>query len=197
MFAFCSWPGRFRRIEKSLLFAVLCGVATTATLGEDLANVPPKKVPVLKVPVGVDWKIEIIPGPAIGPSPVPKAQSASRQAAPAEAKPAAVEQGSTVVTAGGESSFPAGITPAAYAEVYNSIPFRRSEYLANPSYRHEATIEVLLGQIRPKTVANVATPPATCCSPKAVSFVGLFNPWGAKNFYYHYSYSRPSSYWVW
>lgn len=196
MFAFCSRPGRFRRIENSLLIAMLCGMATTASLGQDPKNVSPKQVPVLKVPVG--WNIEIIPGPAIGPSPVPKAQLAARQAAQAETKPAALEANSGVVTAGAESAFPAGITPAAYAEVYNSIQFRRSEYLANPSYRHEATVEILLGQVRPKTVTNVSAPPAaTCCSPRAVSYVGLFNPWGAKNFYYHYSYSRPSSYWLW
>lgn len=169
----------------------------TASFAEEPKNAAPTKVPVLRVPASDDWKIEIVPGPAIGPSPVPKAQLAGRQAAQAETKPAVVESASGVVTAGAEAAFPAGITPAAYAEVYNSIPFRRSEYLANPSYRHEATIEILLGQIRPKTVTTVSAASATCCSPRAVSFVGLFNPWGAKNYYYHYSYSRPTSYWVW
>ncbi|MBC7819344.1 MAG: hypothetical protein IAG10_20865 [Planctomycetaceae bacterium] len=169
----------------------------SASFAEEPKGGVAAKIPVFRVPLGNDWKIEIVPGPAIGPSPVPKAQFAARQAAQAETKPAAVESASGIVTAGIESAMPAGITPAAYAEVYNSIPFRRSEYLANPSYRHEATIEILLGQIRPKTVTSVSAPSATCCSPRAVSFVGLFNPWGAKNYYYHYSYSRPSSYWVW
>lgn len=38
-----------------------------------------------------------------------------------------------------------------YEQVYRSIPFRRSEYVANPSYRHEATMEFLFDQLRPLT----------------------------------------------
>lgn len=41
-----------------------------------------------------------------------------------------------------------------YQEVYESIPFRRSEYLANPSYRHDATMEILFGQMRPTTIVR-------------------------------------------
>ncbi|QDU78566.1 hypothetical protein Pla110_02700 [Polystyrenella longa] len=33
-----------------------------------------------------------------------------------------------------------------YTEIYKSIPFNRAEYLANPSYRHEATMSILLKQ---------------------------------------------------
>ncbi len=200
MSAFRSWPGRFGRFAKSLLVAAFCGFAATASFAEEPKGAVHTQVPVLRVPLGNDWKIEIVPGPAIGPSPVPKAELAARQAAQAQANRASAEPTTSIVTAGSESALPAGITPAAYAEVYNSIPFRRSEYLANRSYRHEATIEILLGQVRPKTVTNVtvsSVPSATCCSPRAVSYVGLFNPWGAKNFYYHNSYSRPSSYWLW
>jgi len=194
MSAIRSWLGSTERLEKSFLVAVFCVFATTASFGEEPTKVAPTKVPALKAPPSRDWKIEIIPGPAIGPSPVPKAKLAASQT---EAKSAAIEPASVVVNADADTVLPGGITPAAYAEVYNSIPFRRSEYVANPNYRHEATIELLLGQIRPKTVAKVSAPAATCCSPRAVSYVGFFNPWAAKNFYYHYSYSRPSSYWVW
>lgn len=42
--------------------------------------------------------------------------------------------------------------PRRYREIYESIPFNRTEYEANPSYRHEATIELLLGEPRPKVV---------------------------------------------
>lgn len=193
MSAFRSWPVRFGRFEKSFLVAAFCGFVATASFADEPKGAVPTPVPVLRVPLGNDWKIEIVPGPAIGPSPVPKAELAAPQAAQSPSNPA-----SGIVTAGAESALPAGITPAAYAEVYNSIPFRRSEYLANRSYRHEATIEILLGQVRPKTVVNnVTAPSTTCCSPRAVSFVGLYTPWGAKNFYYHHSYSRPTSYWVW
>jgi hypothetical protein len=48
-----------------------------------------------------------------------------------------------------------------YAEVYNSIPFSRTEYLANQDYRHEATLEILFGQLRPKTVVRSAAPLGT------------------------------------
>lgn len=40
-----------------------------------------------------------------------------------------------------------------YRETYNSIPFSRAEFDANPSYRHDATMEFLFGQMRP-TVIN-------------------------------------------
>jgi|GEM_PF-2729506 len=47
------------------------------------------------------------------------------------------------------------VTPAVahasrYAEIYQSIPFSRTEYDHNPTYRHDATMELLLGQHRPR-----------------------------------------------
>jgi hypothetical protein len=169
------------------------GMATTAA-----------EPPTLKAPLIPDWKIEIVPGPAIGPSPVPKARSTPQKASSNDAARKA-EPGDSVatgqresVTAEGNSALPPGISATSYIEVYQSIPFRRSEYLANPNYRHEATMELLLGQLRSKTIVTAAAAPkGTCCTPRATTMVGFFNPWGAKNYYYHYSYSRPSSYWVW
>lgn len=47
------------------------------------------------------------------------------------------------------------VEPANYWAIYRSIPFIRTEYLANPSYRHEATMELLTGHPRPvKVVAE-------------------------------------------
>jgi hypothetical protein len=40
----------------------------------------------------------------------------------------------------------------AYRRVYDSIPFSRAEYDANPSYRHDATMEFLFGQLRPTVI---------------------------------------------
>ena len=37
---------------------------------------------------------------------------------------------------------------ADYRSVYASIPFNRAEYVANPTYRHDATMEILTGQQR-------------------------------------------------
>ena len=84
-----------------------------------------------------------------------------------------------------------GVNPASYSEVYNSIPFRRSEYNKNPSYRHEATIELLVGQIPTKVSVNVGNPGATCCSPQTAMFDRWFAPWGTNAFDYRYSRYRP------
>ena len=61
----------------------------------------------------------------------------------------------------------ASVDPAAYWAVYRSIPFIRTEYAANPSYRHEAAMAFLFGEYRPATVhrhvhygAAPAGPPA-------------------------------------
>ena len=39
-----------------------------------------------------------------------------------------------------------------YSEIYNSIPFNRAEYHANPSYRHDTAVEFLFGKMRPTVV---------------------------------------------
>jgi hypothetical protein len=38
---------------------------------------------------------------------------------------------------------------SSYADIYRSIPFSRAEYDADPSYRHDATMELLTGNPRP------------------------------------------------
>lgn len=186
MSAFFAWPGQAGResfrLGRSLFAAIACGWLTVASQAAE---------PKLLKPVEPEWKIEIVPGPAIGPSPIPKVDRAVRQAQAAQAE-ASVSAKPGVVPAGAESAMPAGITSASYLEVYNSIPFRRSEYDANPNYRHEATIELLLGQVRPKTVTNVSMPAATCCSPRSALFDQWFFPWGTYGgFDYRKSRYRP------
>ncbi len=44
-----------------------------------------------------------------------------------------------------------------YSDVYRSIPFNRSEYNANPSYIHDATMEFLFGQMRPTVIHRNTT----------------------------------------
>ncbi|MCA9113624.1 MAG: hypothetical protein KDA79_00960 [Planctomycetaceae bacterium] len=53
------------------------------------------------------------------------------------------------------------IRAADYRRAYEAIPFSRAEYEANPSYRHEAAMELLFGQLRPTTIHRVqpAVPP--------------------------------------
>lgn len=186
MSAFIESSGHSGRLSfhfgRSLIAALACGLIAVAS---QAAEPKPLKVP------AADWKIEIVPGAAIGPSPVPKIDRAIREAQAAKAETLS-DSTAGVVTASAESTIPAGITSASYIEVYNSIPFRRSEYDANPNYRHEATIELLLGQIRPKTVTNVSVPAATCCSPQSAMFDQWFFPWGTYGgFDYRKSRYRP------
>jgi hypothetical protein len=45
-----------------------------------------------------------------------------------------------------------------YTEAYNLVPFSRSEYEANPGYRHEAALEIMMGAMRPMTVVRQSLP---------------------------------------
>ncbi len=47
-----------------------------------------------------------------------------------------------------------------YWKIYRSIPFRRAEYDANPSYRHDATMEILTGKPRNVIIHKVQPQPA-------------------------------------
>jgi hypothetical protein len=49
---------------------------------------------------------------------------------------------------------------ARYAAVYSSIPYSRALYEANPSYRHDATMELLLGELRPTVIQRHEAAPA-------------------------------------
>lgn len=51
----------------------------------------------------------------------------------------------------------ATLSYADYRRVYASIPFSRTEYDANPGYRHEATMELILGELRPRIVTPAAS----------------------------------------
>ena len=107
-----------------------------------------------KVTSDEDWKIQIVPGPAIGRSPLQRANVATRTPQDSKEPAPAPEPEAEVITADATASTTSHINPAAYAEVYNSIPFSRTEYMANTDYRHEATLEILFGQLRPKTVVR-------------------------------------------
>ncbi len=59
---------------------------------------------------------------------------------------------------------PQSVWSPRYSEVYRSIPFSRAEYDADPTYRHNATMELLLKQLRPaapkvETDINVTVQP--------------------------------------
>lgn len=83
------------------------------------------------VQIQEEWTMEI--QPAIKRPAVPSI--------PIDARPAA-EPGTDV------------IDPSAYSRIYNSIPFNRVEYDANPNYRHDSTMEILTGNARHQTIVQ-------------------------------------------
>lgn len=63
-----------------------------------------------------------------------------------------IPHGGPAIVYGEGAQPPHGPTGYDYRHVYESIPFIRSEYDANPSYRHETTMELLFGQLRPTVI---------------------------------------------
>jgi hypothetical protein len=52
-----------------------------------------------------------------------------------------------------------GFSPnMSYAEAYAMVPFSRSEYEANPSYRHDAAMELMFGTMRPQYQMRMVMP---------------------------------------
>jgi len=115
-----------------------------------------------------DWKIEIIPAVIVSPKDLatddenrPAAQASIAPTPPADAAPTPPDSGeSTPEPNPGNTEIPLGnLSAASYLDVYRSIPFIRAEYDANPSYRHDATMEILFGQLRPTVVHKYSGAP--------------------------------------
>ncbi|WP_437187536.1 hypothetical protein SH668x_000934 [Planctomicrobium sp. SH668] len=75
------------------------------------------------------------------------------------------------------------VIAANYEAIYASIPYRRAEYLANPSYRHDTTVELLFGTMR-NTVINrhdtperIQTPIPQFTQPYPISQSELYSYW--------------------
>jgi len=83
--------------------------------------------------------------------PVENSRAAVSGAAPATADAAA--PGASVPAASGTL-----VPRMTYAEAYAQIPFSRSEYEANPSYRHDAALELMMGAMRPTYIARQTIP---------------------------------------
>ena len=166
--------GRASR-ERSLFISVNLGfflalVSTTLqSFGQDVSQAPNVARPA-KVRGPVEWHIEIVP--RISPEPrrldvVPQ-NAAEDKLAPA---------------------------PAEYREVYNSIPFSRSEYLANRDYRHEPTMELLMGQLRPKTVVKFEGPSSEIRFSTSFQTMGRGN--GTPNYLPGWVGSASQPFWMW
>ncbi len=92
----------------------------------------------------------------LGLAAVLKHQEAEARESSATAKFPEIEATAHTSAAYGQPGFRPAV--ADYKTVYNAIPYSRAEYLANPGYRHEATMEFLFGEMRPTTIHKQDTP---------------------------------------
>ncbi|MGH7201758.1 MAG: hypothetical protein ACREJB_14210 [Planctomycetaceae bacterium] len=129
------------------------------------------------------------------PSPMPPVPP---EDVPAEQPPA--ETGDAAPGAG--DYLPAGLPQfdpvqvrQAYMAVYFGIPFLRTEYEANPAYRHEATMEILFGHLRP-TVIHKTQPGVVVRPYDPYGFVkpGIPFETDAYNLNYNFFFRRRSIY---
>jgi hypothetical protein len=158
---------RLPKVTEIFRFCLTRGPACAAATGMALivAGAPASAAR----PAGdADWQVAIVPeqatvntdGPLVPPAPEP-AEEIALQVEPAAAAadpPAPAEyfeapsHGIAIIPA--ESAKPVEVNGRTYEDVYRSIPFNHTEYMANPSYRHEATMEILFGQLRPMTIVK-------------------------------------------
>ncbi len=131
-----------------------------------------------QLPLDATLDDAVPPQPGIlPPAPVPDAE-------PSVSQPGRTTE-ATVKTAVPCESLPVVAPGLAgdYQTVYDAIPFSRAEYDANPSYRHDATMEFLFGRMRPTVIQRTSAQvdvnmPETIVSPWA------YNPYGMNSLYY-------------
>ena len=147
-------------------FCCLVAALSASAAQAQQAALSTTAVPVLKVQqLSKDWTITIRPAES----------RAAKRDEPAESpnqfSPIAAVSGETVaqaisagrsapVSAASGESAPAGL-PAprmSYGQAYNSVPFSRAEYEANPAYRHEAAMELMFGAMRPTATVKQTIP---------------------------------------
>ncbi|MEQ9407050.1 MAG: hypothetical protein RIK87_04965 [Fuerstiella sp.] len=84
-----------------------------------------------------------------------------------------------------------------YEHVYRTIPFNRAEYNANPSYRHDSTMEILTGNARHQTIvrhgSRVRAVPVSQPGGQTVIPYGFVRPSLRLNYYRHFPSLNP--YW--
>lgn len=137
----------------SFRFWFYLGLAATLLLWTSTADAADVTV---TNPDGSPWTITINPGAAnqatlVPPLPEPASDELAsaggvEQAVLAPAVAATVQDSDIVIQPLSDGAVVEG---RSYADIYRSIPYSKTEYYANPSYRHDATMEVLFGQLRP------------------------------------------------
>jgi hypothetical protein len=125
--------GRVRRISDPRGWSALCllAVFSATALGADQDS----------------WNIRILPATKLvlaqapPAKPAPQPYEPATKAAPGPAPPA----GELRILPGRPHA--AGARGPSYADVYRSIPFSRAEYVANPAYRNETALGLMLNQM--------------------------------------------------
>ena len=140
------------RRDVLLAMIVLSAVARSTTAAE------PAPWTVTITPQGGNARVISISGQDASP-PILLAQHASTELPGKGVEPVnpgsryrAQPDDSVVSVSAVDAAADRAVDHAEYRRVYASIPFSRTEYDANPGYRHEATLELLLGQLRPRIV---------------------------------------------
>lgn len=118
-----------RRFTLTVATVALVIYATKSARSDEL-QLPAPPAPQLHQD---DWVMEIQPAVKL-----PSAQSI-----PVEARSAVAGESASIA-----------VDPSAYSRIYNSIPFNRVEYDANPNYRHDSTMEILTGNARHQTIVQ-------------------------------------------
>lgn len=135
------------------------------------------------------WKVTIQPSsryavpaaPVVSPAPAPGIDASTTATGDSAATPAAIP--------GGRSVNPAALAQL-YPQVYNAIPFSRPEYEANPSYRHDAAMEFLFGQMRQTviqrgtSVINQNTPMTSTPGFNINNMPNAYSRYGFNSYYY-------------
>jgi hypothetical protein len=130
------------------------------------------------LPVDATFDEAVPPQPGIlPPAPMPDAD-------PSVLPPGSVTE-PTAKTAVPCESLPAVVPGLVgdYQSVYDAIPFSRAEYDANPTYRHDATMEFLFGRMRP-TVIQRTSAQVDVNMPETVVSPWAYNPYGMNSLYY-------------
>lgn len=151
----CAWLG--------LGAFIVAVVPVRSGLGADPLLVPPA----LKG-TGQPWKIIIRPavpdnGPVFYEDSAPQVardEPTPPAAASRPARPAPQDGPQPAANAAGPDAFANRGTPflVTYQQAYQSIPFSRSEYEANPNFRHDAALEMMFGTMRPTTIVRQTIP---------------------------------------
>lgn len=136
-----------RALYSLSLVVGVVGFSAVAIADDFGIQIVPRTVPIAvaqneggpQPPAKPEEAVETLPDPAGGET------EATTEAAPDSDLPVIVPQ---------------DVHSPSYTAVYNSIPFNRAEYEANASYRHDATMEIMFGELRDTVIYKTNPSPS-------------------------------------